>query len=130
MTIVPIYAALLALLYIYLSFRVIGVRRDRKIGIGTQGDAKLERAVRVHSNFAEYAPFGLLLLFMLETNGGYEWLVHTLCLALVAGRASHAYGMSHEAENLRFRQIGMVTTFAVIAITALALLGLAVLARV
>lgn len=130
MTIVPVYAALLALGFIYLSFRVIGVRRARKIAIGTQGDPQLERAIRVHSNFVEYAPFALLLLFMLETSGGYEWLVHALCLALVAGRASHAYGMSNEKEDFRFRQVGMVTTFAVIAITAFALLALAALAQV
>jgi uncharacterized membrane protein YecN with MAPEG domain len=130
MTIVPAYAALLALLYVYLSFRVIAVRKARRIAIGAQGDPQLERAIRVHSNFAEYAPLALLLLFMLETNGAAQWLVHILCVAFIAGRASHAYGMSHEREDLRFRMVGMVTTFGVIAITSCALLALAALARV
>lgn len=130
MTIVPLYAALLAFGFIYLSARVIAVRRSQKIAVGTKGDARLERAARVHANFVEYTPFALLLLFMLETNGGNHLLVHALCLALVAGRASHAYGMSNEPEDFRFRVFGMITTFSVIAIAALSLVTLTVLARV
>lgn len=130
MTIVPLYAALMAFGFIYLSVRVIAVRRSQKIALGTKGDARLERAMRVHSNFVEYTPFALLLLFMLETNGGNGLLVNALCVALVAGRASHAYGMSNEPEDFRFRVFGMMTTFGVIAITALALVTLTVLARV
>ena len=130
MTIVPVYAALLALGYIYLSSRVIAARRTRKVAIGAQGDPVVERAMRVHANFAEYAPFALLLLFMLETNGGSPILLHILCIALAAGRASHAYGVSNADEDFRFRVAGMVTTFGVIAMTAAALLTHAAIARV
>jgi uncharacterized membrane protein YecN with MAPEG domain len=36
--VIPIYAALLAFFYVYLSFRTIGMRRKAKISIGDGGD--------------------------------------------------------------------------------------------
>ena len=54
MTITPVYAALLGLLFIALSVRVIRLRRSRKVAVGARGDEAIERAMRVHANFAEY----------------------------------------------------------------------------
>ena len=130
MTIVPVYAALLAFVYIYLSIRVIALRRSRKIAIGANGDPVMERAMRVHANFAEYTPFALLLLFMLETNGGNELWLNILCAALLAGRSLHAIGFAKADEDFRYRVTGMVMTFFVIGAAALSLLGLTILARV
>lgn len=126
MTIVPVYASLLAFGYVYLSIRVIGVRRSQKIAIGAQGNADVERAMRVHPNFAEYAPFALLLLLMLEMNGANFYWMNLLCLTLAAGRASHAFGVSQANENFRFRVGGMAMTFTVIIAAAVSLLWLAV----
>lgn len=130
MTIVPIYAALLAFVFIYLSTRVIALRRSRKIALGAHGDPVMERAMRVHANFAEYTPFALLLLFMLETNGGNEMWLNLLCVALLIGRALHALGLAKANEDFRYRVAGMVMTFSVIGAAALSLLGLTILARV
>ncbi len=130
MTIVPVYAALLAFVYIYLSTRVIALRRERKISLGANGDPAMERAMRVHANFAEYTPFALLLLYMLETNGGNEIWLNILCAALLAGRVLHALGLAKANENFRYRVIGMVMTFTVIGAAAASLLGLTLLARV
>ena len=60
MTVIPAYAALLALLFIALSIRTIRARRAHKVAIGTGGHAAVERAMRVHANFAEYVPLALL----------------------------------------------------------------------
>ncbi len=124
----PIYAALLALLFLYLSFRTIGVRRALKVGIGDGGDKAGSRAMRVHANFAEYVPLILLLLLMLELQlaGGASLMLHVLGLALVVGRCSHAYGVSQPEEVLHFRRVGMVLTFLVVLITSLWNLVLAV----
>lgn len=122
MKIIPIYAALLAVLFVYLSFRVINVRRMARISIGTGGDARLVRAMRVQANFAEYVPFALLLLVMLELKGLMPPILHGLAAALLVGRAVHAYGVSGEPENLRFRMAGMLLTFTVILLSALLLL--------
>ena len=62
MTITAFYASLLALLFVFLSFRVIGWRRLKKVEIGHGDDNQLLRRMRVHANFAEYVPFTLLLI--------------------------------------------------------------------
>lgn len=116
------YAALLALIYVYLAVRVVGARRRAKVGLGTGDDPALQRAVRVHGNFAEYAPFGLLLILLVGLNGWGAWAVHLLGALLLAGRIVHAYGMSQEKENLRYRIVGMMTTFGVLAGAAFLLL--------
>ena len=91
--IVPVYAAVLAFTYIVLSARVIQARWSAKVAIGTRGDVRLERKMRVHANFAEYVPFALLLATFIEMQGRPAWLIHLLCLALVARRVVHAYGV-------------------------------------
>lgn len=60
--VIPIYASLLALFYVYLSARTIGLRRIAKISIGDGGDDSLLRAIRMHANFYEYAALTLVLL--------------------------------------------------------------------
>ncbi|HYF09379.1 MAG TPA: MAPEG family protein [Acetobacteraceae bacterium] len=113
-----LYAALLALLFLALSFAVIRQRYRTRIAIGTGREPALERAARVHANFAEYAPFALLLMLLAELLGAAPWWLHAIGLALLVGRAVHAFGVSQREENLRFRQAGMALTFAVLALGA------------
>jgi len=56
MTIVPIYAALLALLFVLLSVRTIRTRRRQGVALGHGDDPAMLRVMRVHANFAEYVP--------------------------------------------------------------------------
>jgi hypothetical protein len=122
MSIIPFYASLLALLFVALSMQVIRLRRSRQIAIGDAGDAALLRAMRVHSNFAEYVPLCLFMIYLVETQMGWALLVHALGLVLLLARLSHAYGVSQARENFRFRVFGMVGTFAVLVVSALGLL--------
>ncbi len=120
--IVTAYAAVLAFIYIALSLRVIRARQSAKVAIGSRGDVRLERKMRAHANFAEYVPFALLLVSFVEMQGMPAWFINLLCLALVAGRIVHAYGVSQERENFRLRIAGMAATFVVLAVAALWLL--------
>ena len=122
MTILPAYAALLALLFVILSVRTIRARMKHRIAIGDAGNESMLRAMRVHSNFAEYVPLSLMLIFLVEEKGAYVWLVHALCLCLLVGRLSHAWGVSQIGENLRFRQFGMLLTFTTLIASAVYLL--------
>lgn len=122
LTIVPHYAASLALLFVLLSVNVIRGRREHKIAIGVSGQGDLERRVRVHANFAEYAPFALLLIAMAEIRGAPSLVLHLLCVSLLLGRVSHAWGVSRPDEDFRFRVAGMGATFTAIAGAALTLL--------
>lgn len=123
--ITPIFAGLLALLYLALTVRVIKARGTEHIGLGDQGNAHLLRRMRAHSNCAEYAPFALLLMMMLELMGGAQWLLFGLGVTLLIGRLGHAYGFSSEPEQGNLRVAGMILTFGVIAVAALANIVLA-----
>jgi len=116
--VIPIYAALLAFFYVYLSARTIGVRRKAKISIGDGGDDEMLRAMRMHANFAEYTPITLILLAFVDLQGGPIWLLHSLGVLFVLARLSHAYGISSVQAPGKFRVAGMVVTFTPIAVSA------------
>lgn len=118
MRIVSIYAALLALLFVFLSIRTIRLRRRLQIAIGHREDERMLRAMRVHANFAEYAPFALLLIAFVELGAAPQLLVHALASLLVLGRLSHAWGVSQLKEDYRFRVAGMAMTFTSILLAA------------
>src|SRR6202161_2062027 len=120
--IVPAYAALLAFLFVYLSVRVMRARQEAGVAIGTGGHPALERRIRVHANFAEYVPLALILLILMELSGHAAWYLHLLCLALLMGRAAHAWGVSQQPDDMRARGAGVVLTIAVLVTAALTLL--------
>jgi uncharacterized membrane protein YecN with MAPEG domain len=119
MTITALYASFLALLFVFLSFRVIGWRRLVKVEIGHGDDNQLLRRMRVHANFAEYVPFTLLLMAMAESMTAPRPLIHLVGLLLIAGRLMHAYGLSQTPHILRYRVWGMMLTFFALSISAL-----------
>jgi uncharacterized membrane protein YecN with MAPEG domain len=122
MHIVLLYAGLLALLFVGLSIRTLRMRRRLGIAIGDAGNETMLRAMRVHSNFAEYIPLSLLLIYFVEATGASPLLVHGLGACIVAGRLSHAIGVSRVRENYIFRVVGMALTFTPLIIAALRLL--------
>lgn len=117
-TIIPFYASLLVLLFVFLSVRVVGLRRAMKVSIGDAGDKRMLRAMRVHSNFAEYVPLALIMLMALELQTFYPWALHMMGITLLLGRLLHAYGVSQTNEQLKFRIAGMACTFTVLGLTA------------
>jgi uncharacterized membrane protein YecN with MAPEG domain len=118
------YAGLLALGFIVLSIRVVQQRKTYRLALGAQ-HRLVERAVRAHGNFAEYVPMALVLMALAEANRLPDWGRHALGVALLAGRALHAYGISREPEDLKWRAFGMGLTFAMLGVTGAALIGLA-----
>jgi uncharacterized membrane protein YecN with MAPEG domain len=121
-SVTPLYAALLGLIFVALSVRTIRLRRRFRVGVGDGNHSELQRAARVHANFAEYVPLALLLIYFVETTSESALLTHILCIALLCGRLLHAYGVSHVRENYRYRTIGIVLTFSVIIAASLVLL--------
>ncbi len=122
-SIVPLYAALLAVLFIILSVRVMRTRRQERVAVGDGGSLRLRRAIRAHANFSEYVPLALILVTFVEMQQFAPIIVHTLCLMLITGRVCHAYGVSQEDEDFRFRVAGMALTFTPIAIAMVLLVG-------
>ena len=126
-TITPIYAALTALIFLVLSWRVILYRRANVISLGDSGDKNLLKRMRAQANCGEYAPIALLLILMTELAGAPAPALHALGVALVLGRLLHAIGFASTPQKIILRQIGMLLTMAAIALSALGLLGHAVL---
>ncbi len=118
----PIYAAILGLGFVRLSFLTLRLRRQNKIALGDGGNPQLLRAIRVHSNFAEYLPISLILIYMTESIGAPIYLIHFLGISLLIGRLSHAWGVSQENENFKFRVFGMIATFNAIIVSSLYIL--------
>ncbi len=122
MFITPLYAAICGLIFIFLSIRVIKTRRQQNVALGTGQDTKLTKVIRVHANFAEYVPIGLLLLFFFETQWKAAIVVHLFGVSFIIARLVHAYGVSQKQENLRYRVFGMVVTFSVICVLSVGIL--------
>jgi uncharacterized protein len=107
-----LYAAILALLIVYLAVVVIRSRRKNKVAFADGGINELTIARSAHSNATEYIPIALLLMFGLEWNQGHEVLIHTFGIVLVLGRLVHARGIL--TETLKLRVVGMMMTFGVL----------------
>jgi len=119
----PLYAGLMALLFLSLSYRVVQARRSQKVSVGDGGDKLVLKAMRTQANCAEYAPIGLLLLLMAELQGMPIWLLHVFGAMLLAGRGLHAHGFGSTPQKVPARIWGMYLTLAMICVTALANIG-------
>ncbi len=109
--ITSIIASVLTVIFVRLSFAVIGLRRKNKVGLGSGGHEELERAIRAQGNFAEYVPFGIMLIACLEINGAPWWLVAVPGITLIAGRLIHAKGINMPPPDFSQRVLGMKFTF-------------------
>ena len=109
--ITSIIASVLTIIFVRLSFAVIRLRRKNKVGLGNGGHEELERAIRAQGNFAEYVPFGIMLIACLEINGAPWWLVAVPGITLIAGRLIHAKGINVPPPDFSQRVLGMKFTF-------------------
>ncbi len=127
LSITTIYAAIIALLFLALSFRVITYRRGNLISLGDHGDKALETRIRAQGNCAEYAPIGLILLGLVELNGAAPIIIHLLGLMLLAGRLMHGIGFWGDRPVMLLRVWGMLLTTGMIGLSAFGLLVLSLL---
>jgi uncharacterized protein len=118
--ITALYAGLLGILMLILAFRVVAVRRVTSIGLGDGGDALLLSRIRIHGNAAEYVPLALILMLILELNGGSARWLHVLGIALLVGRVAHVQGLSQSTGTSAGRFVGNILTWSVIMIAAVA----------
>ena len=91
----PIYVSLLALLIIFLAYRVTTFRRSEQISLGEEKSSKaMKSAIRAHANAVENIPIAALLLLMLELNSLNPILLHIFGSIVVLSRLGHAWGLS------------------------------------
>ncbi len=117
--IVVLYTALLGLILVYLSYRVVSYRVKYKVGSGDGGNAKLARAIRVQGNFVEYVPIALLLLLFVEFAGFSAWVVHVLGVTLLGARVWHAQGLGASTGTSPGRFVGTFISWLIIGTAAI-----------
>jgi uncharacterized membrane protein YecN with MAPEG domain len=121
-SITPLYAALLGLVLLVLSGRVIASVRAKGVGLGDGGDADNLVIIRSHANFIEYVPMTLVLLAFAEAGGASDAWIHGLGGTLLVGRILHPLGMSTSPDPKPARFIGTLSTLLVLLITSILLL--------
>lgn len=110
-----VIAAACGLLNLWLALRVTRRRVGGKIMMGDGGDSLMVSQGRSHANFAEYAPFVLILMALIEfARGASPWLWGLGALFVLA-RVAHPIGMDRPAPN-PFRAGGIALTWLVLAV--------------
>lgn len=113
------YAAILALLFLILTYGVIAGRLTKRIAFGTGGHDDMTKRVRAHANFAEFVPLALLLVMFSEMQAAPLWTIHLAGLLLVLSRLLHAWGIYHPVLDNWQRKAGALSTHIVILAAAL-----------
>ncbi len=113
-----LYASLLGLMAIWLGSRPGLMRGKTKISVGDGGNPELLLAMRRHANFAEWVPITLIVLALMEAQGGPRLAVHIMGALLVVARLLHAQGLTDSITNPG-RAIGAFGTVAVLAVAAI-----------
>ncbi|MEE8388703.1 MAG: MAPEG family protein [Acidiferrobacterales bacterium] len=121
-----IYAALAGIIIVGLAFRVVRLRRRERIALGHGDNKYLRRAIRVHANATEYIPIILILMLLLEINGGPTWQLHFFGVLTILGRLMHAWWLSRFTGKSFGRTWGTVISWGVIIALAISNLRLAV----
>ena len=100
-------AGMFALLMVALSLPISLRRRATQNAAADGGaDLELQRRIRAHGNFIEYAPSMLLIIALMEGSGASHPLVASVGMAFLISRLLHAFGMLRSV--LTARALGMV----------------------
>lgn len=118
--ITALYAGLLALFALYLSFQAGTYRGKAGVSIlyGDPINLELAQRVRRHQNFLEYVPTILLLMALVEINGGSNMFLYVVGALLIAARVAHAVGLQHDNMGHPGRALGAGGTALIMLVTA------------
>ena len=111
-----LYAVLLGIVTLALQLLVGRERLRTGVSIYDGGDERLAVAIRRHANFCEHVPFVLLLLALIELNGGSVWILHGLGAWLVLARIVHPLGLEYHDSQRIARFLGAFSTLLITAI--------------
>ncbi len=124
------YAGFLGLMLVALSWRIMAMRARLEVMVGDGGEKNLNIAVRMQGNFTEYVPMALLLIAFNEIIARPSWIIHALCIVLVAARLAHVHGMSRKNALGAGRRIGALMTFGVVLAASILCIASMIMGRV
>ena len=113
--------AVFGLLLVAFALPVMALRAKHEIPFGDGDRAPLQRAIRAHANFVEYAPLMLLLVAALELGGASPARLWSLLGAFLAGRAAYAVYF-YLRQALALRIVGFWATVLPLVVAAVMLL--------
>jgi uncharacterized membrane protein YecN with MAPEG domain len=117
-----LYGALVGVIGLALQSKIGPLRGRHKVSLETGGHKDLTEAIRRHGNWAENAPYVLLMMALLEINGASEQLMHAIGMLFLASRLLHPIGIDADRLANPVRIIGMAGT--VLATVAVIVAGL------
>jgi hypothetical protein len=117
-----LYAGLQAIIAFALVFQIGQLRGKLGVSLGDGGNPELLTAVRRHANWAEHVPFALLLIGLLELNGGNVTLLHALGAGLLVARLVHPLGLRADKLSTPQRILGAALTGVVTIVAGIALI--------
>ncbi len=106
-----LWAGLHLILLLVLSVLVVRQRRAHGVVLGDADIPALTQAVRAFGNATEYVPAGLIAIAVLAMVGAPPMVVHLAGLVLLAGRLSHAIGLSRSGGASILRSAGVILTW-------------------
>ncbi len=109
--ITALYAALLMIIVGYLGYKIGSLRGSTGISIFHGDNMEVATAMRRHGNFTENVPMALILMGLVEANGGNVVFLHVIGIALVLARIAHPIGLHHESISHPLRLVGAGGTF-------------------
>ena len=100
--------------YLLLTIRIFGIRGNPIfwwLSYGKENEETVNRVVRGHANFVEYAPLFFIMLFILEYVETPAISLHVLAITFLLGRISHGLLFSFLTyKSIALRTIGMLGT--------------------
>ncbi len=122
----PIYALVVALIWLLLWIRVTTLRSSMGQSIGDGGDQTLLLRIRQHGNCADWSAFILILMILAEGMGAPALFLHVSGALLVIGRIAHPFGLKIDNAAHPLRYVGNGTNI-LAALNAMVCLGVNIL---
>ena len=104
------YAALLVAVLIFLTTRIGVKRAQTRVSILDGGNKEVAVEMRRHGNFVEHVPLLILLMAIVEINGGNSVFLQVVGITLVVCRIVHPIGLHYHQVQTPLRMIGSVGT--------------------
>jgi uncharacterized membrane protein YecN with MAPEG domain len=96
--ITALYAGILTIFALALSARAGSFRAKSGVSVlfGNPANMELAERVRIHQNFLEYIPMAIIVMVLIEANGGSSTFLHIMGIVLIVARIAHAIGLKHD----------------------------------
>ncbi len=116
-TITLLYATLVGIVGLILQSMIGPLRGRHNVSLDDGGRKDLTEAIRRHANWAENAPYILLMMALIEINGASPGLMHGLGLLFLLSRILHPIGIDADRLANPVRIVAMAgTVFATVGV--------------